>query len=147
MKAHENAINLSRYQLWYEKYKSLPRFAIVGCINTGVDFAVFFLLNYLGVNYLICQVAGYSLGLINSFVMNKLWSFESKMSGISTLNQFIKFAGINLLSLGASLIGLKLLNGYQSINVYYSKVLVTIFLTQFINYFGYKLWVFKKPMG
>lgn len=145
MKAQENAINLSRYQMLYEKWKSLPRFAIVGCINTGVDFAVFFLLNYLGVNYLICQAAGYSLGLINSFIMNKVWSFECKISEISTLNQFVKFIGINLLSLGVSLIGLKVLNGYKSVNVYYSKVLVTIFVTQFINYFGYKLWVFKKP--
>jgi putative flippase GtrA len=142
--SQSSILHLRGLSLFYEKYKSLPRFAVVGCINTVVDFAVFFLLQRLGVNYLICQVAGYSLGLINSFVMNKLWSFESKISQISTSLQFVKFIAVNLISLGISLVALKVLNGYHGVNIFSSKVMVTIFLTQFINYFGYKLWVFRK---
>lgn len=134
-------------QMLYDRYKSLPRFAIVGCINTGVDFAVFFLLNLVGVNYLICQVVAYVTGLINSFIMNKLWSFENKISELSTFTQFIKFICVNLCSLAVSLIALQILNSYQGLSVFSSKVVVTVFLTQFINYFGYRFWVFNRKAG
>jgi putative flippase GtrA len=134
-------------QMYYDKYKSLLRFGIVGCINTGVDFGVFtILISLLGLkHYLICQVAGFSMGIINSFVLNKLWTFENKRSGISTSAQFIKFVGVNLVSLGFSLFGLKILSGNRGVNIYIAKVIVTLF-TQVINYFGYKLWVFNNRL-
>ncbi len=129
---------------YYEKYKSLIRFVIVGCINTGVDFLTFTLAHsLLGLDKLICQIAGYSMGVINSFIMNKLWTFEDKKSKSGTGIQFARFVGVNAVSLGVSLLGLELLNGNYGINIYVSKVAVT-FVAQVVNYFGYKLLVFNK---
>lgn len=126
------------------KYKSFWRFAVVGCTNTFVDFAVFTILREIfDVHYLWCQVAGYTIGTLNSFVLNKNWTFESKTSRFQTSMQFGKFIFVNLVSLGVSLIGLRILNGYYHLNVYIGKVAVTA-IAQLINYSGYRFWVFKN---
>lgn len=128
----------------YEKFKSLIRFGIVGVVNTLVDFSVFAMFHSLfGVDKLICQVVGYSAGIINSFILNKLWTFENNNSKFNTLNQMIRFAGINIVSLAVSLMGLKVISDQYGLNTYVSKIIVTI-LAQAINYFGYKLLVFKS---
>jgi len=128
---------------YYEKYKSLIRFIIVGCINTGVDFVTFSAAHgFLGLDKLICQVAGYGMGTINSFVLNKLWTFENRNSRFDTVNQIVRFVVVNLCSLGISLFGLRLINENYGANIYVSKLIVTG-MAQAVNYMGYKLWVFN----
>lgn len=128
----------------YSKYKRLIRFAIVGCINTGVDFLTFTLLHSaFQTDKLICQAAGYSMGVANSFILNKLWTFESHGSKHESSRELLKFIVVNAVSLGVSLLGLQILNGNLKINVYISKAAVTV-LAQAVNYLGYKLWVFKS---
>lgn len=126
------------------EYKSYWRFAIVGCSNTAVDFIVFTVLReFFQVNYLWCQVAGFILGIVNSFVLNKTWTFESQTSKLQTSLQFSKFIGVNGISLVVSLLGLKLLSGLWQIDVYMAKVIVTgVAMT--INYLGYRFWVFEN---
>lgn len=132
----------------YEKYKSIIKFGIVGCINTGVDFAVFsVLLGFLGVDKLLAQVGGYSMGVINSFVLNKLWTFNEKTeeadkSKDSTAAQLVKFVFTNVVSLGISLEGLNILSNKFHMNAYAAKIIITLFL-QVFNYVVYKLFIFK----
>lgn len=127
----------------YEKYKSIIKFGIVGCINTGVDFITFtLLLSMFGIDKLVCQVSGYSMGIINSFVLNKLWTFNDKKEKTNTAAQFIKFVVTNMISLGISLVGLNILSNKLYINVYVSKIIVTLFL-QVFNYVVYKMFIFK----
>ncbi|KOF57858.1 hypothetical protein AGR56_16810 [Clostridium sp. DMHC 10] len=127
----------------YKKYKSIIKFGIVGCINTGVDFLTFtLLLSIFGIDKLVCQVGGYSMGVINSFVLNKLWTFNDKKEKVNPIVQFAKFVITNITSLGISLVGLNILSNKLYINVYVSKVIVTLFL-QVFNYVVYKLFIFK----
>lgn len=127
----------------YEKYKSIIRFGIVGCINTGVDFITFsFLLSVFGIDKLLCQVGGYSMGIINSFVLNKLWTFKDKKEKVNPAVQFAKFVVTNLISLAISLVGLNILSNRLYINVYASKLIVTLLL-QIFNYVVYNLFIFK----
>lgn len=136
-----------KIKLLYEKYKSIIKFGIVGCINTAVDFITFtLLLSALGMDKLVCQVGGYSMGIINSFVLNKLWTFNDKKEKTNTAAQFVKFVIINLISLGISLVGLNILSNKLYINVYVSKVIVTLFL-QVFNYVVYKVFIFKGKDG
>ncbi|WP_026487313.1 GtrA family protein [Caldanaerobius polysaccharolyticus] len=128
----------------YAKYQSMFRFAIVGFINTGVDFLTFSVLfSFLGFNKLICQAAGYTMGIVNSFVLNKLWTFEDRKSKLSTANQFARFVAVNMVSLGLSLLGLKFISESYGVNVYVSKLMVTG-VAQAVNYIGYRYWVFNK---
>lgn len=131
----------------WQEFKSLLRFGVVGCSNTLVDFVVFTILRAVfDINYLWCQVVGYSAGVLNSFIFNKIWTFESKTSRFQTSLQFGRFLIINVMSLSVSLLGLKIMSGYWHFNVYLSKVVVTI-LAQAVNYSGYRFWVFsdQKP--
>jgi putative flippase GtrA len=128
----------------FEKYKSFIRFGVVGCINTGVDFLTFTILySLLGFDKLLCQTGGYSVGVINSFILNKLWTFKEQKSKSNTAVQFINFACVNVISLGISLLGIYLLSSKGKINVYVSKVIVTVFL-QVFNYLVYKCFIFRK---
>lgn len=129
----------------FKKYIRLIRFGIVGVINTGVDFGTFTIFSaLLRTDPLVSQVIGYSAGIANSFVMNKLWTFESRSSKVGTRVELVKFIVINTASLGISLAGLKILNGQLGINVYVAKAFVTV-IAQVVNYLGYKLWVFRNP--
>ncbi len=58
------------------------KYGIVGVVNTAVGFGAFLLLyKVFGVQYIISNTAGYALGLLNSFILNKFWTFESKGAG------------------------------------------------------------------
>lgn len=130
-----------------EKYKSVFRFIIVGCINTGVDFLTFALLySTLKADKLVCQVGGYGIGIVNSFILNKLWTFNEGKSKTNTTAQFVKFVGVNIVSLGISLVGLKFLSEKIYINIYISKIIVTAFL-QIFNYVVYKGVIFQNKKG
>jgi len=120
------------------------RFIMVGFLNTAVDFAVFsVLLNWLGLNYLLCQVAGYSMGILNSFIFNKIWTFENQSERSHIQLQLTKFIIVNVGTLIASLIGLTILSDYNQLNLYLAKVLVTG-VTLIINYVSYAYWVFPE---
>ena len=125
-----------------EKYKQIITFAVIGLINTLVDIAVSFILNgFFGVYYVICQISGYSAGTLNSFFLNRFFTFKAKDS--KSLPQFIKFVLLNLVSLGVTLVALHILINELFFNFYISKIFVTL-LSLSINFIGSKFWVFKK---
>lgn len=123
--------------------KSIIKFAIVGVANTLVDFFVFIIfVNVFCLNDLVAQTISYGCGVLNSFFMNKFWAFKEHKTTENFINQFGKFILTNGISLTVSLIVLNLLNSIIGINVYISKVMVTLFL-QIFNYIVYKFIVFK----
>lgn len=66
------------------------KYALVGCLNTGITlFVIFVCKSLLDLNPYIANVLGYVAGLINSFSWNKTWVFKSK-NGYS--KEAIKFA-------------------------------------------------------
>ena len=56
----------------------IVKFAIVGVLNTLVDFAVFQTLNLLLGWVYVAQVIGYSCGIINSYLWNSNWTFREQ---------------------------------------------------------------------
>ena len=55
------------------------KFNVVGIMNTAVDFGVFMILNhYLGLIYAVSQVISYSCGMVNSYFLNKFWTFQKE---------------------------------------------------------------------
>lgn len=125
------------------KFKDLSRFSIIGVLNTLMDFAVFTIFNSLfGVNYSVSQVAGYSFGIINSFILNKNWTFGDRNANKKTAHELFQFIVINLISLAVTIIFMKLLIKNFALNVYAAKIIVTG-IAQITNFLGYKLWVFN----
>jgi putative flippase GtrA len=55
------------------------KFVLVGCLNTGIAFVTFFLLtHFTGINDKVSNVISYIVGLINSFIWNRNWTFKRK---------------------------------------------------------------------
>ncbi|HPZ39269.1 MAG TPA: GtrA family protein [Candidatus Atribacteria bacterium] len=120
------------------------KFNVVGIMNTAVDFGVFMILNrYLGLIYAVSQVISYSCGMVNSYFLNKFWTFQ-KREGFTAI-EVTKFILVNLCSLGISLLVLYILQSKWSWEVLPSKVLATGFSVG-VNFLGNKFWVFEATV-
>lgn len=120
----------------------LLKFGIVGVLNTAVDFLVFTIMVYMfNIKPNISQAFSYSAGTLNSFIFNKKWTFKSSETNNTKL-QALRFMVINGISLALSSVAVSYLIEDMNINKLIAKIAVTL-LTQVINYFGYKLIVFK----
>lgn len=127
----------------FKRFEQLIKFSFVGILNTLIDFAVFFVGFYLfKLGYSISQAAGYICGMINSFLLNKSWTFEDK-SNNKLIIKAIKFSIVNIVSLGVSIYAINFFAKKLFLNVFFSKIFATV-LAQGINFIGYKFWVFKK---
>lgn len=133
-----------RYQASFNgKFKLLAKFGSVGVLNTLIDFGVFTVLQkFLGINYVLSQVLGYTSGVINSFILNGRWTFKDRKSNKKVYYEFLQFLAVNVVSLIVTSAAIKFLVSNLNVNVYISKIIVTI-IAQGINFLAYKLVVFK----
>jgi putative flippase GtrA len=114
------------------------KFNLVGLVNTGIDFALFSFLLWLGVHYLAAQCISYTAGMLNSYFCNKYWTF-----GRSTPYSGRVFVRVVLLNIAMLAVSLTLLYAFrEGLHILYSKLIVTALVT-LLNFAGNKLWVFK----
>jgi putative flippase GtrA len=117
------------------------KFNFVGILNTGITFVIFIVLNKLfRVDPLIAEPIGYSIGLVNSFIMNKLWTFGKKHS--FSVWEVIKFTIVNFIAFGGTWRFLYLNKTYTLTDPVIVKGLSLLFSIP-CNYIGAKYWVFK----
>ncbi len=123
------------------KYRRVITFAGVGVLNTLVDFLAFTLaVNLLGAGVEVCQTIGYFAGIINSFFFNRQFTF--KKGATTRLGaQVMRFIVVNGVTYLVSIWLIRLLNIDWRVNVYVSKLLVTV-VVMVVNYIGYKIFVF-----
>jgi putative flippase GtrA len=119
---------------------AMLKFGIVGLLNTGVDFAVFTVLTLWDVPLLIAQCISYACGVLNSFIMNRTWTFQHR--GQYT-RQLIKFIAVNLLTLLITYGLLVFFNRYVGWTMLFSKLIATG-MSLIVNFAGSRLWVFRE---
>jgi len=133
-------------KLIWKKYSTalwqFVRFNIVGILNTIIDWSFFAILNQLlFISYLPAKVISYSCGLINSYILNSIWTFHAKKW---RLKQIIMFVLVNLIALGVSLFVLYACNAFFDVqNNLISNLIATPF-SIVINFLGNKFLVFRK---
>ncbi len=77
------------------------RFCITGGLNTLVDFAVFWVLTVpLQASPYLSQILSYSAGMLNSYCINRSWTFGSKNRFFGS--EMLRFLLVNLCVLGVS---------------------------------------------
>ncbi|MCE5189544.1 MAG: GtrA family protein [Eubacteriales bacterium] len=137
----------------------IVKFAIVGVLNTLVDFAVFQALNLLLGWVYLAQVIGYTCGIVNSYLWNSNWTFREQRT--RSFREIALFVVVNLASLGVSLgviwlcrdvLGMTnewaagwmpaVLSGFIKGDTV-DKLIATFFAIV-VNYLGNRLFVFKK---
>jgi len=148
--------------------KQFSRFIVVGCTNFAVSFVVFYIFyNYLKLSELLfgvlgpagdhlqralqgigaesadatlANIIGYSAGIINSFVWNKLWTFKARHE---TVSQFGRFLLLNLACLLLS--SLSLFIFIDSLGFLYGPVwFITMGMVTIINFAVSRYWVFRE---
>ncbi len=148
-----NTQTSNRYQTPNQSHLpgQMLRFGLVGSLNTLVDLLILNGLLWLfpttsTLTLLMYNVLAYSLGAINSFLLNKYWTFGYRQR--TTWRELVRFAlttlgGIGwsstILWLASSVLHPVLVNPIVWANV--SKVLA-IAGTALISYLGMRLWVF-----
>lgn len=77
--------------------RQMARFAAVGVVSTVIDFSIFAALHYgLAVGVVPANVASYSVAVVNSYVLNRSWTFAGQATGRAGPRQFLLFLGFNL---------------------------------------------------
>ncbi len=145
-----------RFRDRFHLLRQLLRFGLVGGLNTLVDLLI---LNGLLLLFpttstlmlLIYSSLAFSLGAVNSFLLNKYWTFGSRQK--TTRGEVVRFVMTTLCGIGWSTIILWLASNVlhpflinTTLWANASKV-IAIAGTALINYLGMRLWVFvsKTP--
>jgi putative flippase GtrA len=137
--------------------KQFSKFFIVGIVNTGIDFAILNIEIFLtgitsGSTLVLFNIVSFSIAVINSYYLNKFWTFEDKRpDGDKAPIKFSQFIGVSLVGLSINSL---VIFGFTSlvpvmfglspqlwVNV--AKIFATG-ASLIWNFIGYKLWVFKK---
>lgn len=118
------------------------RFAFVGVVNTLVDFGVFTILTHLlGVSVYLSQAAGYCAGVVNSYLLNRSWTFRSKerLFGPALAKFLLLSGGMLLFSTGI----MYLCYDQAGLPKLVSKVIVTAAVMA-VNFLANRFWVFAS---
>jgi putative flippase GtrA len=76
------------------------KFAVVGVVNTAIDFVIFTaLVSGASWSPVLANVVSYSCAIANSFLLNKHWTFSERRRHGRTIRQFVLFVGFNLIGL------------------------------------------------
>jgi putative flippase GtrA len=132
------------------------KFAVVGVLNSGVDFGILNLLMLMtglssGTAFLAFKSISVTLGVINSYLWNKYWTFKTSNSAADARREFMAFMVVTLIAVGVNVAGADVIvNVIGAPAGFSTKLWANIGaisgagLTLFTNFFGYKFFVFKK---
>lgn len=118
------------------------KYGLVGVVNTLITGVIIFvLMNLFGVSYKISNGAGYVVGFLNSFILNKIWTFKGNQT--STMKQFAKFGAVFAVCYGLQLGFVVFLVETASINKNISQLAGMVFYT-LIGFVLNKIFTFKN---
>ena len=141
---------------WPGLFWQLSRFCLVGGLNTGIDLLILNVLLWIwptqNTEHLLAYNSfAYAFGAINSFILNKYWTFRNRQQ--TTYGEVLRFAlttacGIIcndiILWIAGTFLHPVMINPTLWANA--SKVLA-ISGTFMISYLGMRLWVFTRQPG
>ena len=101
---------------------TLIKYLLVGVLNTIVGFGLIFLLMWRGFSPEISNIIGYAVGICFSFVMNKIFTFQSKQaSKKANLAEFAKFVSSMLIAWSLNFITLKICLKFGRKSLYFAN--------------------------
>jgi len=119
--------------------RQLAKFLFIGTIGTIISYSAFLIfLRVFHIHYLISNTMAFLIGVSFGYYFNSKWSFDSKNEKL-----FRRYFTFYLTSLALSTIILKIIVEAFQIVPEIANI-ITIFIITYYNFFGVKLWVFKK---
>lgn len=125
--------------------KQFIKFSLVGVINTLIDFLIYLgltrLIFWFSHYYLVANAISFSLAVINSFILNRYWTFQESQK-VDLHFKFIKFFAVNLLTLIIVELSLYYLVAHLLVYDLLAKMVV-ILISVVLNFCLSKFWVFR----
>lgn len=118
---------------------SLIGYLLIAGINTLFGYIIIFSLIFSGVTAELSNFAGYAIGILLSFYLNKKYNFKSKQYRKS---EFGKFVASMLISYLANLAVLSITYRALNMNVYFAQVIGGVVYTS-CGYCMTNYWVFE----
>jgi putative flippase GtrA len=115
------------------------RFLMVGGINTVVGYGAYALFIFVGVDYLIANIFSTIIGVANSYLWNRFFTFRSKSKALS---EIARFSLVYLTSFLCGMLFLYVIVSQFGVNRYVAGAL-NIIITTAISWFGHKNFSFK----
>jgi putative flippase GtrA len=126
------------------------KYGIVGILNTLLTaFSIWIMMLLLGYSkeenvpafvISISNITGYVIGLINSFIWNRNWTFKSQAAW---KKEFGKFILAFIICYIPQLLLVNVLNNYSDISAYFCQLTGIVFFTV-TNFLCNKYYIFKK---
>ncbi len=134
----------------------MVRFGMVGTLNTLIDVITLNMLLLLfptrnANQLLVYNTLAYTLGAMNSYILNKQWTFKLKRSVNS--GEVLRFAIMTLMSIACNDITIwlaaRMLHPLIHNNLLWANIskLSAITVTFLFSYFGMRIWVFAIVKG
>jgi putative flippase GtrA len=125
----------------------LARFVVVGCANFVVSFAAF----YASYRFLplddssgrgaVANVVAYAAGMINSFALNRLWTFRAEGQVVVHAFKFVALNAVTLVASTGLVLALVDWAGFPALAVWLPLTLAILTA----HYLGMKHWAFAGP--
>jgi putative flippase GtrA len=136
-------------------HRVLSRFALVGCVNFCVSFTVFYLCfhylpldsaqplvrNGIRIDGAVANVCAYLAGMVNSFILNRSWTFAATGRTSSQLLRFTAVNAVTLILSTSTMFHFVDVLGYPELAVWIPLTVVILVL----NYLGCRHWAFAPP--
>ena len=121
------------------------KFGIVGISNTLISYCTYAVLVWLGVNFLLSNLIGFVVSVLNSFYWNSRYvsdlnNADTKQKLKALIKTFISYAGTGLVLSSAMLI---LWIDIVQLSKYIAPI-INLIITVPVNFVVNKVWAFKK---
>ena len=124
--------------------KQFIRFSAVGVVNTLVFYAVYLVMLWVGFFYVVAATAGTVSGIVNSYIMNKKFTFRANSNPKDThLREKIRFAAICLVQYLVNLAVIFACINFVGMSAELAG-LPAVGIAIFVGFFGHKFWTFKN---
>ena len=117
------------------------RFSIVGVLSNILNFSVYVIVFLLSTNIVFSSVLGYSIGLFNTYLLGRIWVFNSEQP--NQFKEIVKFLVVYFIGGAGMTLIIVWLNNELNIDYKASWIGGAIFAIV-NNYLGSKYIVFKK---
>lgn len=119
------------------------KFSVVGFLGTIINIGFLYLFTeFFNFFYLISATFSFIISVFNNYLLNKVWTFKDGLKR-GLLVKGTKFFFVSFVSLIVNLFFLYLFTNVLGMYYLLSQVFA-ILISLFINFFGNKLWTFKK---
>jgi putative flippase GtrA len=135
-----NIITRNRNLLLNPNIRQFLKYVLVGFLNTGVFYGIYYIMLQFGFFYATAVTVGTVVGIINSYFWNKYFTFKSRKKSVGETLKFLTVYGVQYLS---NLFVIFMCINYIGISAELAGI-VAIGIGLFISFFGHKFWSFRN---